>query len=135
MIKLFGRDGTWTVWKVKIRCFDVYWSHYLSRSIYSQKQPFLATPNYEFAMLISDDAYKQQFEEIREKLLEYARADERHAIELDNEAKIEVSYAWLVRFLGRDELRKNKEEIRSSLKVQAPRIGGGIPKAIIGEED
>jgi len=134
-IKIFRRGGTWTVWRVKIKCLDDFWSHYLSESVYSRKQPFLATAKYEFAMLVSDDAYKLQFDAIRKKMAEHAKAKEIHSIELDKEEEIEISYAWLVRFLGSDELRKKKEEIYSSLKEQAPRVGSGIPKAIIGEEE
>ncbi len=134
-IKIFRRDGTWTVWRVKIKCLDDFWSHSMSESVYSRKQPFLATAKYEFAMLVSDDAYKLQFDEIRKRMVKHAEAKEIHSIELNKEEEIEISYAWLVRFLGRDELRKKKEEICSSLKEQAPRVGSGIPKAIIGEEE
>lgn len=135
MVKVFRRSGTWTVWKVKMNCLDDFWSHYMSQSIYSHKQPFLATPNYEFAMLVSDDAYKEQFEEMKENMVRHAKAKEIHTIEFDKEESIEVSYAWLLGFLGRDEMKRKEKEIHLLLKRWAPRFGSGIPKAIIGEDE
>lgn len=140
IIRIYNRDGCWISWVFKMLLHPEFWTKMISELPLATRIPFIATPYYEFVMLMSDRVNQAQMRRVKEELTKEAKKEDRHSIELSNIVDIEISYSWfenrgILEYIRQKGKIDEKIEFLMTLDLEANISSKGFKTAgmIIGE--